>query len=566
MGWVTGWTLFRFLGKQLRRTGRRLRPSHWFPSRKKRGKRVKSSIAAPINPPIRVRVNRYPWYLRPFTFIGHTLIRLLRKLNPLALLPFLFKLGRRLVIHIYHASLVRFFGHRLGRILTSLWFRLMAAFTAVILIMLFIVSGVISTVTEREFDQYIQERNNYIRAIIPTLVADQDVTDRERPLPDFPEPPEFPKRSEETDNPKSSTLPEAVEVVVPQPPSIVNPEVIINEVVEPIVIEEVVVQVPSFEKILVPDSLEEQGFQFLRDMQEATETAVIAGGIVSLVLGTLLFWQITRPLAKIRHATQLLAQGQTGVRVPIRRQDEMGKVAMAFNQMATQIEQQEQGRKQMVADVAHELRTPLTVMKSNLEAMMDGLIQPTDAELGELHDEVERMSRMIDDLRLLSLADAGQLTLSRSKVDLRHLIDLVIARHTLLAEERGVQLLTELSFAPLLAHADSDRLQQALGNLVDNAIRHSLVGGVVRVTAVQDSQFTHISINDGGPGISEADIPHLFDRFWRGDKSRTRNSGGSGLGLSIVKQIVEMHNGHIQVVSLNGSGATFTLSLPLARP
>ncbi|MCP5095961.1 MAG: cell wall metabolism sensor histidine kinase WalK, partial [Chloroflexi bacterium] len=234
-------------------------------------------------------------------------------------------------------------------------------------------------------------------------------------------------------------------------------------------------------------------------------------------------------------------------------------------QMAIQIEQQEQVRKQMVADVAHELRTPLTVMKSNLEAMLDGLIHPTNDELGELHDEVERMSRMIDDLRLLSLADAGQLTLMHNKVDLRHLVEMVVVRMTPLADEQCVQLVSDTVHVPLFAQADSDRLQQAIGNLVDNGIRHAKVGGTVRITAVQERHVAHISIVDDGPGIPDTDIPHLFERFWRGDKSRTRNSGGSGLGLSIVKQIVDMHGGSIQVVSLNVSGTTFTISLPLAN-
>ncbi|MCP5096259.1 MAG: HAMP domain-containing protein, partial [Chloroflexi bacterium] len=378
MGWVTGSTLYRFLGNQFKRMGRSLRPSNWFSQRKKRGKRMRKPAA--------LRVDQPRWYLRPFYFLGRQLKRLFHNLHPFILIPFLGRQGKRLIQAVWHSRLIRFLGDRLSRILRSLWFRLMAAFTAVILIMLFMVSGVISNITQREFGQYIRERNEYIRSVIPTLVPGQGVvvvdgrTFREvSEILEIPEIPEIPELPTLPVGGKISELPEASELVSPQEPptSDINVDVNVDELVEEVIVDEIVVQIPGFEEILVPDSVEEQGLQFLGDVREATETAVIVGGIVSFVLGTMLFWQITRPLAKLRQATQDIAQGQTGVRVPVRRQDEMGKVGTAFNQMAIQIEQQEQVRKQMVADVAHELRTPLTVMKSNLEAMLDGLIHPT---------------------------------------------------------------------------------------------------------------------------------------------------------------------------------------------
>jgi len=352
-----------------------------------------------------------------------------------------------------------------------------------------------------------------------------------------------------------------------------SPEVVeevVRETVEQIVIEEVVIppeivwqRGALWEALSASDSEEGQGLQFLQDVRQASQRAVFIAGLVALVLGTVIVRQITRPMVRLRLAAHAIAQGETGVRVPVKSQDEMGKVAAAFNRMAAEIESQEQTRKQMVADVAHELRTPLTVMKSNLEAMLDGLLQPTPDELQELHDEVERLSRMTEDLRLLSLADAGQLQLQTHKVDVHQLVETAVSRLSPLAANRSVRLVADASPVPLFLQGDEDRLLQALGNLVDNGIRHAPVGrGVVRITAVCDTQFVHISVSDNGPGIPAADIPHLFERFWRGDKSRTRRGSGSGLGLSIVQQIVELHHGQVQVISCYGDGTTFTLSLP----
>lgn len=448
----------------------------------------------------------------------------------------------------------RWLSRKLRIVVSSLWFRLMGAFTAVLLIILISVTTIINDVTQREFGQYLTERNAYIRSVLPTIVPSQRIVI----VPQLPDSVEIP------------VLPEIPDVpALEQPPEVV--EEVVREVIEQVVIEEVVVQTDGswqpfafVDEAFPPDSAEAQGLRFLQDVRERSFTAVLTAGLVAFVLGTLIVRQITRPMARLRLAAQAIAQGETGVRVPVKSRDEMGKVAAAFNRMAAEIESQEQVRKQMVADVAHELRTPLTVMKSNLEAMLDGLLKPTPNELQELHDEVERLSRMTEDLRLLSLADAGQLQMHPHKVDVQQLVETAVSRLTPLANDRSVQLTADLPPAPLFMQADSDRLLQALGNLLDNGIRHAPVGkGVVRVTAVNDTQFIHISISDNGLGIPAGDIPHLFERFWRGDKSRTRNGNGSGLGLSIVKQIVDLHQGHIQVISLNGT--TFTLSLPLKK-
>ncbi|MCB8949914.1 MAG: HAMP domain-containing protein [Ardenticatenaceae bacterium] len=442
----------------------------------------------------------------------------------------------------------------------SLWFRLMGAFAVVIILMLIIVSTVVSDVTARAFSQYLSQRNETIRAVLPTLVEDPQtledaeiiVTENEiiirRTVPRLatPVPPEFP------DFPNIDFEPPEIEEA--------PPEVVLEPDLETAVTEEVI-SVPLLE-VLMPSSPESLGLSFLYEVRRAAQTAVIVAGVVSLVLGTIIFWQITRPLSQMRRASQALAAGEPAVRVPVRSQDELGKVAEAFNQMASQISEQEQLRRQMVADVAHELRTPLTVMQANLEAMLDGLLEPNPDELQELNDEVHRLSRLIDDLRLLSLADSGQLSLSLQKVDVRAVTATVVARLAPLAETNGVRLVDDAPAQPLFIHADADRIQQALTNLVANGIRHTPNGGRVRVTAVHEKNIVHLSVIDSGPGIPQADLPYVFDRFWRGDKSRSRHSGGSGLGLAIVKQIAELHQGQVSVMSPSNSGAIFTISLP----
>ena len=305
------------------------------------------------------------------------------------------------------------------------------------------------------------------------------------------------------------------------------------------------------------------GSYFFDSVREEMRIAFIVVTAIVLLFGTAVFWQISRPLTHIRQASYAISQGDHSVRVPVKSKDELGRVATAFNQMAEELEKQDQVRKKMVADVAHELRTPLTVMKSNLEAMLDGLLEPSDSELGELHDEVGRLSRMIEDLRLLSLADAGELPIIKQKVDIRQLLSMIVTRYTSLAETNDIELVIDETLIPLEIYADSDKLQQAIRNLLENALHYTPEGGRVRVTAVQDNRNAHISIIDTGSGIPAEELANLFDRFWRGDRSRNRHSGGSGLGLAIVQQIVELHGGSVTAVSPDGSGAVFTISLPL---
>ncbi|MFO7679393.1 MAG: ATP-binding protein [Chloroflexota bacterium] len=450
---------------------------------------------------------------------------------------------------------------RFKALFTSLWFKVVGAFIFVLLLLSFSLLNLIDKVTTDAFGQYLVGRTAYIEDIVPTLLPRRHRMPLAPSIPAIPEIPPVPTIPPIPANPPVSDA---------LPFTIVGPdgEVIVSEVIEPVIVDVVPPEIVMEELVraLTPTDMETFSLVFLQEVRQGVQRTVFFAMILAVIVGTVLVRQITRPLTRLRQAAQTLAQGDLSVRVPIKSRDEIGRVAESFNQMAADLEQQEQVRRQMVADVAHELRTPLTVMNSNLEAMLDGLLDPTPAELGELHEETRRLIRMIEDLRLLSLADAGRLQINREEINVYDLIERVISRLTPLAQAQGVKLPLPEFVVPLPVSGDADKLQQALGNLVDNGLRHTPAGGKVLVTAVQDAHLVRISVTDTGPGIPPEDLPHLFDRFWRGDKSRSRHSGGSGLGLSIVQQIAEHHGGSVTAVSPDGMGAVFTLTLPLASP
>ncbi|HYQ71682.1 MAG TPA: ATP-binding protein, partial [Gammaproteobacteria bacterium] len=300
----------------------------------------------------------------------------------------------------------------------------------------------------------------------------------------------------------------------------------------------------------------------------------LAGGIAAvgaLVLGSILFFQIVSPVQKVTVAAQKIAAGDLGQRIPTQSQDEIGSLATAFNRMADSLAQHEELRRNLIADVAHELRTPLTVIQGNLEAMLDGILPTSPEEIATLRDETALLARLVADLRLLSLAEAGQLKLERVKTDPAELLVHAVEPFRLQAQSSQVSLELDIASTLPKIEVDVDRITQVIRNLLSNALRHTPESGKVTVSCRRDdSQRLLIAVSDSGEGIAPDDLPYVFDRFYRADKSRSRTSGGSGIGLAIVKQLVEAHGGRVWVESPifqsldnEGFGTRFLVSLPL---
>jgi len=302
--------------------------------------------------------------------------------------------------------------------------------------------------------------------------------------------------------------------------------------------------------------------------------AVVMGGFVALiaalVIGYFIFRAITRPIDQLTFAAQQLAQGDLSARVAVDDHptrlgsDELSELGTAFNVMADHLQQSEQVRRDMTADIAHELRTPLAVMRGNLEAMQDG-VYPLDVEhLNPVLNQVNLLTRLVEDLRTLALAEAGQLPLTKRSVDLAALLQSVL---TSFEAQAGVQQVTlRIELAPDLPtlEIDPDRMQQTVGILIANALRYTPPQGSITVAAKTDRARVTIEVADTGSGIAPEDLPHVFDRFYRADKSRARESGGSGLGLAIAKSIVEAHGGSIGAASQPEQGTQLIIRLPRA--
>ncbi|MGW0640783.1 sensor histidine kinase [Streptomyces badius] len=325
-------------------------------------------------------------------------------------------------------------------------------------------------------------------------------------------------------------------------------------------------------------------------------TARIAGAaalVLALTVGASVFAgaRLVRPLHALTGAAQRMRDGEQPASVPVSGDDEVGRLAAAFNDMSAHRARLEEQRKAMVSDVAHELRTPLSNIRGWLEAAQDGLADPDPAFVSSLLEEAVLLQHIIDDLQDLAAADAGALRLHPEPVEVRELLGQVAAAHQARAENAGVTLtVTTTAPGPALG-ADPVRLRQAVGNLVSNAVRHTPEGGRVTLrayvagrdasgpyapgpnaseegcgTAVTGGGTVVIEVTDTGSGIPADDLPHVFDRFWRAEKSRSRRTGGSGLGLAIVRKLVEAHGGTAEATSTEGEGSTFTLRLPGEGP
>ena len=283
-----------------------------------------------------------------------------------------------------------------------------------------------------------------------------------------------------------------------------------------------------------------------------------------MLLALFLARQITAPMRRLTSAAMQMSVGDLKQRVNVSNQHEVGDLARAFNLMASRLEFTELQRRMMVADIAHELRSPLTVMQGKLEGMMDGVLPLDQEQVGTVYDHTLLLSRLVDDLRLLSLAQAGQLPLERSEVDMGALVERVVDDFRPLAQNRGVFLDAQLKAEYIEASVDSQRMSQVMANLLSNALRHAGEDSVVTIGVGRFGASVEVSVVDTGPGIAPEDLPHVFERFYRVDRSRSRSEGGSGLGLAIAKEVVEAHGGRIWAESGQDEGAVFTLRVPVS--
>jgi signal transduction histidine kinase len=291
--------------------------------------------------------------------------------------------------------------------------------------------------------------------------------------------------------------------------------------------------------------------------------------LAAVLLGAATFFssRVSRPLSRLTHAARAMAAGDLSVRVGNCAVREINELSQAFNTMAASIAGADQQRRQLTADVAHELRTPLSIIRGRLEGLQDGVYDATPEQIAVLLDETAQLERLIEDLRLLALADAGQLPLYRTALRPERLLHEVERSFSHQALTCGVTLSVRPGIDLPAMQADPQRLEQVLDNLVGNALRYTPAGGAVVVSAWNEaasngSPRVGIAVADTGIGISEQDLPHVFDRFYRADRARSRSSGGAGLGLAIAKRIVDAHGGRIWAHSTPGHGTMVAFSLP----
>ncbi|HEX6972143.1 MAG TPA: ATP-binding protein, partial [Limnochordia bacterium] len=285
---------------------------------------------------------------------------------------------------------------------------------------------------------------------------------------------------------------------------------------------------------------------------------------VAAATGFFVAGRITRRLRRLQHAVERLDLSGLTVRVPVEGEDEVASVARAFNRMVDRLAAEERVRRQLFADVAHELRHPLAVLRGRLELMQDGVVPLDEEQILILQDMVVSLSRLVADLRDLSLAEVGQLSLHLAPVDVGALIGELREGMAPVAAAKEIELAAEAPEALPRITADADRIRQVLVNLLANALHYTPPGGRVLVRAWHDPERVHVEVSDTGPGIPADEMPHIFTRFFRTDRSRSRATGGSGLGLAIVKSLVDLHGGTVRAESRVGEGTRFVVSLPLA--
>jgi signal transduction histidine kinase len=319
--------------------------------------------------------------------------------------------------------------------------------------------------------------------------------------------------------------------------------------------------------ILLPpvgQSFPESSFdtQLMQIVNKASLAAALISGVAALVLASLLAYFLLRPVKQLTDAAAGMAEGDLSQRVSLHSAPELNTLAGAFNHMAFSLEQAEEKRRAMTADIAHELRTPLAVQRANLEAMQDGIYALNEENLQKILEQNTLLTRLVEDLRTLTLADAGKLQLEKTPVHLKVLIGRLATRFQARADQKQIHIDLSVPEESLPTQLDSQRVEQILNNLLDNSIRHTPAGGTVTLSLRFEEHQAVVRVRDTGPGIPTEDIPYIFDRFYRTGRARNRQDGGSGLGLAIARKLAEAHGGTLTAHNAPEGGALFTLTLP----
>jgi signal transduction histidine kinase len=297
-----------------------------------------------------------------------------------------------------------------------------------------------------------------------------------------------------------------------------------------------------------------------------TRAAITAGAIagsLSLLLALVLAYRLLKPVRALTQAAGHLAQGDLSHRVEVHGDDELATLGRAFNQMADALQSAEESRRAMTADIAHELRNPLAVQRANLEALQDGIYPLTPENLTPILEQNLLLTRLVEDLRTLALADSGHLNLERSPTLLRDCVQRVVEQFSPQADSRGIAIQWSAREDCPPVNVDAGRIEQIIGNLLSNALRYTPQGGKIWLDLTCTGEQIQLTVRDSGPGIPVEALPHVFERFFRADRSRSRAEGGSGLGLAIARRLAEAHGGSLTAANHPQGGALFTLTLPL---
>ena len=302
--------------------------------------------------------------------------------------------------------------------------------------------------------------------------------------------------------------------------------------------------------------------RYLERTYNALLYASLAALGVAILIGILLARTLTKPIKALTNAAEGMAAGELEQQVPVKSRDEIGQLARSFNQMSSEVVRVNRLRRQLTADIAHDLRTPLTVIAGYIESMRDGVLKPTPERMTLIYSEIERLQKLVDDLKVLSLADSGELSLHRQNLAPEELLKRAaeLFSHAARRKKVGLEVQAEKDLPSILV--DEARMMQVLGNLVSNALRYTPARGKVTLGAQSTGSEVIITVKDNGSGIPADELPNIFDRFHRGDKSRHSDNSESGLGLAIVKALVESHGGRVWAESKTGEGTTVTMSFP----